>query len=79
MELQAIAPTFAVPIVPIIQSPQREFGSFSSLRKSFSVLQLISYTTVDELVAHLDDLIVEPARARSGWLERVKRGEDLFS
>jgi hypothetical protein len=62
MELQAIAPTFAVPIVPIIQSPQSEFASFSSLRKYSSVLQMIPYTTVDDLVAHLDEWIVEPAR-----------------
>jgi uncharacterized protein YjbI with pentapeptide repeats len=78
MELQAIAPTFGVPIVPIIQSPQREFGSFPSLRKWFWVLPTVSYTTVDDLVANLDKLIVKPAYEWSQWLERVKRGEISF-
>lgn len=75
MELQAIAPTFGVPIVPIVQSEQREFGSFPSLRKLFWVLRTVRYTTVDDLITRLDGSIIEPARARSRLLDRVKRGE----
>jgi hypothetical protein len=75
MELQAIVATFGVPIVPIIQSNQREFGSFPSVRKLFWVLRTVPYATVDDLIAHLDGSIIEPARARSRLLDSVKRGE----
>ena len=75
MELQAIAPTFGVPIVPIIESTEREFGTFPSLRKLFWVLRTVPYTTVEDLIERLDVSIIKPALARAQELDRIKRGE----
>jgi uncharacterized protein YjbI with pentapeptide repeats len=71
MELQAIAPTFGVPIVPIIGSSESEFGTFSALRKFPWVLPAVKYTTITDLIARLDGSVIEPALARAqllgGW------------
>src|SRR5262249_41654091 len=74
MELQAIAPTFGVPIVPIICSnkSKRAFGTFPAFRKFFWVLKLVRYRTVEGLVECLDSSIIKPAANLAQVLERVK-------
>jgi uncharacterized protein YjbI with pentapeptide repeats len=75
MELQAIAPTFGVPIVPIIGPSDSEFGTFPALRKLFWVLPTVRYSDVDDLVERLDQSIIQPARALARVLASVKSGE----
>jgi hypothetical protein len=74
MELQAIAPTFGVPIVPIIDSSKSkcEFGTFPALRKLFWVLPAVEYSNVKDLVACLNSSIIEPALNLVQVLARVK-------
>jgi len=74
MELQAIAPTFGVPIVPIIKAGERDFGTFSSMRKLFWVLDTVSYRHVDHLIEQLDEWIIQPALARARALAGIKSG-----
>jgi len=75
MELQAIAPTIGVPIVPIIGASEREFGTFPALRKLFWVLPAVRYRTVDDLVTSLDAAIIAPALELAQVLAGVKSGE----
>src|SRR5262249_62143618 len=75
MELQAIAPTFGVPIVPIIRSNKREFATFPALRKWFWVLPVVPYRTVDDIAACLKSLIINPALDRANVLASVKSGD----
>jgi len=72
MELQAIAPTYGVPIVPIIGGKSREFGTFPALRKFPWVLPTVAYRSIDDLAGGLDDSIIKPARAIAKLLRRVK-------
>jgi uncharacterized protein YjbI with pentapeptide repeats len=75
MELQAIAPTFGVPIVPIIRSNKREFGTFPALSKWFWVLPVVRYSTDKDLVKRLDSSIIKPALDRAKVLASVKSGD----
>jgi Pentapeptide repeats (8 copies) len=75
MELQAIAPTFGVPIVPIIGAKESEFGTFPALRKLFWVLPAVRYRTVEGLVKRLDNSIIAPALKLAQVLARVKSGK----
>lgn len=76
MELQAIAPTFGVPIVPIIGPNDREFGSFPALRKLFWVLPTVRYQSLDHLVEGcLDQAIIQPALSLGRLLAGVKSGQ----
>jgi hypothetical protein len=75
MELQAIAPTFGVPIVPIIAADEREFATFPALRKLFWVLPVFPYRTVENLIKHLDSAIIDPALELRDSLASVKSGD----
>jgi len=74
MELQAIAPTFGVPIVPIIGPSEREYGTFPAFRKFFWVLKAVRYRTVEDLVARLNSSIIEPALNVAQVIVTVKGG-----
>src|SRR4030095_2562094 len=74
MELQAIAPTFGVPIVPISGSNEREFATFPALRKLFWVLPVFPYRTVEYLIERLDSAIIEPALELKKSLASIKSG-----
>ena len=73
MELQAIAPNYGVPIVPIIRSKSTEFGTFCALRKYPWVLPLVRYPNVNALVTNLDGWVIRPARARGRLLRQPAR------
>ena len=75
MELQAIAPTFGVPIVPIIGSNEREFATFPALRKLFWVRPVFRYRTDEDLIACLDSSIIEPALELRKSLASIKSGD----
>ena len=76
MELQAIAPNFGVPIIPIIQRGKKPFATFSGLSKFRWVHHPIRYGSarapkIGALLSRLDE-IVEPAEAEAGRLTRAK-------
>ena len=66
MELQAIASNYAVPIVPIIRAPAKEFGTFSALRKFHWVLPMIKYKCKTDLIAQLRKDVIARMAALAG-------------
>jgi hypothetical protein len=72
-ELEAIAPSFQVPIVPIVQEPRRVFSTFAGLMKYPWVLPPLQYDTVDSLRAGFRPAILAPALALSR--SRIKARE----
>jgi hypothetical protein len=65
-ELQAIVPQFpSLPIVPIIETGQREYPvSDHILRRSSVVTPIVEYRDAAHLVSMLDDRVLAPAEAR---------------
>jgi len=64
MELQAIAPDVAVPILSLVQKGQKPFSMFGTLKKYHWVLPPYPYSDIDELLANLEDEIIAPAEAK---------------
>jgi hypothetical protein len=70
MELQAIAPNYGVPVVPIMKRGAKEFGTFSGLRKFPWVHKTITYKTTERLIARLQkDVISRVAAEADGLME----------
>jgi hypothetical protein len=65
LELQAIVPNYAVPIVPIILKGQDPFSMFTALRKFDWVLPLLTYDTPDNLFGGLQKAVIDPATAKA--------------
>jgi len=78
LELQAIMPDYMIPFVPIIQANEQPFSMFSDLKNKYGdwVLDVLSYNSVDEVVANLKDEIVKPALAKSDELA-IKKARAL--
>jgi hypothetical protein len=66
MELQAIVPNFAVPVVPIMRAGTRPFDVFSGLLKFPWVRPLIEYETPGQLAGRLDALFAAPSSGEAG-------------
>jgi hypothetical protein len=77
LELQAVVPEYMVPLVPIIEDGQEPFAMFKDLwvKHHEWLFELITYTSVEELVQGLDAGIVGPALMRSDQLEKQKLEE----
>lgn len=66
LELQAIVPQYAVPVVPVVLgSSDGLFSMFADLRKFDWVLPPLVYDTPENLVNGLEKAIVEPATAKA--------------
>jgi len=70
MELQAIAPTYGVPIVPIIDRTNTEFATVPALRTFPWELPTVRYRSLGDLAAQLDDAVIQPAVAYGQRLGR---------
>jgi uncharacterized protein YjbI with pentapeptide repeats len=75
LELQAIAPNYSVPIVPIMRSNARAFGMFPGLRKFEWVLPIVPYRNIDHLLGRLTRCVIEPALAEAKRLNRWRAAE----
>jgi hypothetical protein len=65
-----------VPFVPIIQAGESPFSMFVDLQNKYDwVMKTIVYDTKDQLVAHLQEAIVEPALRKRAELNRQKARE----
>ena len=63
-ELMAIVPDMpSVPVQPLLLESQHEYGMFEHFRRYPWMLKEVLYTTVDELVANLDALVLAPVEA----------------
>jgi len=65
-ELGAIVPQTMIPFQPIIAAGETPFAMLQDLRINFPdrVFQLICYSSVDALIASLDEKVIRPAEAR---------------
>jgi len=70
LELHAIVPHFAVPVVPIIQSGATPFAMFSGLLEYRWVSTPIKYRTPATLVAQLKARVIAPAVREETRLNR---------
>jgi len=63
LELQATIPELMIPVVPIVQSGHPIFSMFADLqRRYFWIQRPVSYESVKQLVAHVDEAIIIPAQ-----------------
>ena len=62
LELQATVPDYMIPFVPIIAEGEPPFAMFIDLQRKFDwVLDVLTYDSVDHLLAGLQDAVIIPA------------------
>ena len=66
LELQATVPDYMIPFVPIIQEAEEPFAMFADLwiRYGEWVLEPLKYVAAEDLIASLEDDIIQPAEQR---------------
>jgi len=76
LELQALMPNFQIPLAPIIQRGEKPFSMFQDLLNSFNdrTLEILEYSSSDELKLVLKKAIVDPAlKLSDNLLEKKQR------
>ena len=78
LELQATVPEIMVPFRPIIEEGEKPFAMLQDLWSKHRdwVFEPIYYSSVDALIASLDEKIIQPAEAR--FVELLKRKADTM-
>jgi uncharacterized protein YjbI with pentapeptide repeats len=78
LELQAVVPEIMVPFRPIIEEGEKPFAMLQDLwiKHREWVFEPIYYSSVDALIASLDEKIIKPAEAR--FIELLKRKADTM-
>jgi hypothetical protein len=78
LELQATVPEMMVPFRPIIEEGEKPFSMLQDLwiKHREWVFEPIYYSSVDALIASLDEKIIRPAEAR--FVELLKRKADTM-
>jgi hypothetical protein len=63
LELQATMPDYMIPFVPIIQEGEEPFSMFRDLKQKYGrwVMDVLVYSSEDELIDVIDDAVVQPA------------------
>lgn len=73
-ELEAIVPTVAVPLLPLLQEGNEPYAMFSDYWKYSWVLDIVRYSTVHELRKHFDGRVMDPVeRAVRDMAERRRQ------
>jgi hypothetical protein len=72
LELQATVPDYMIPFVPILQDGESGFSMFSNLQKYDWVLGTLGYDSSENLIANLDDAVINPALEKRHELEIKK-------
>jgi uncharacterized protein YjbI with pentapeptide repeats len=73
LELQATVPDYMVPFVPILQDGEKGFSMFSNLQTKYDwVLGTLGYDSSENLIASLDDAVINPALGKRHELELRK-------
>ncbi len=68
-ELQAIVPSLAVPVQPILEASKKEYSMFRDLKKYAWVLPLYQYNNLTDLLASLEEKVITPAERKATELE----------
>lgn len=70
-ELQAIVPHLpSVPVQPLLEYSQREYGMFESFSDYHWVLKTYYYNSISEVLASINEKIISPAEAKVRELEK---------
>jgi uncharacterized protein YjbI with pentapeptide repeats len=72
-ELEAIVPSLAVPVQPLLEGASRPYAMFKDYWKYDWVLPVYRYEGIDDLLAALADKVIAPAEAKVKALEDRKR------
>jgi hypothetical protein len=78
-ELQAIVPDLEIPVIPLLLEAKREYSMFVDFSKYHWVLPIYLYKDQANLIASLQNEIIEPAekKTRELTIEKAKRLERL--
>lgn len=70
-ELQAIVPTLAIPVQPVLLEGKREYSMFSDFLKTYHwVLPVYYYKDQGNLLATLKEQVIEPAEQKAKELQK---------
>jgi hypothetical protein len=74
-ELEAIVPTLAVPVQPLLEGSTRPYAMFKDYWKYQWVLEAYRYNGLEELLASLEEHVIEPAERKVKELATLRAQE----
>ena len=74
-ELEAIVPTLAVPVQPLLEGSTRPYAMFKDYWKYQWVLEVYRYNGLEELLASLKEYVIEPAEQKAKELAKLRAQE----
>ena len=74
-ELEAIVPTLAVPVQPLLEGSIRPYAMFKDYWKYQWVLKVYRYNGLEDLLVSLKEHIIEPAEKKARELAKLKAEE----
>jgi uncharacterized protein YjbI with pentapeptide repeats len=74
-ELEAIVPTLAVPVQPLLEGSTRPYAMFKDYWKYQWVLEVYRYDGLEELLASLKEHVIEPAERKAKELVQLRAQE----
>jgi Pentapeptide repeats (8 copies) len=72
-ELEAIVPTLAVPVQPVLGGASRPYSMFQDYWKYHWVLKVYRYEALEGLIAALGDRVIAPAEAKVRELDETRK------
>ena len=72
-ELEAIVPSLAVPVQPLLESSSRPYAMFKDYWKYDWVLPVYRYEGIEPLLAMLAEKVIDPAEGKVKALEERRR------
>jgi hypothetical protein len=72
-ELEAIVPTLAVPVQPVLEGATRPYSMFQDYWKYHWVLKVHRYGSLEGLITSLGDKIIVPTESKAQELEDARR------
>jgi hypothetical protein len=72
-ELEAIVPTLAVPVQPVMEGATRPYAMFRDYWKYSWVLKVYHYENLEGLIAALGDQVIAPAEVKVQELETTRK------
>jgi hypothetical protein len=72
-ELEAIVPTLAVPVQPVLEGVSHPYSMFQDYWKYHWVLKVYRYESLERLIASLEDGVILPAEAKVQELEETRK------
>jgi hypothetical protein len=71
-ELEAVVPTLAVPVQPLLEGSTRPYAMFKDYWKYQWVLEVYRYNGLEDLLASLKEQVIEPAERKAKELAKLR-------